>query len=411
MADEKSAREAMEKSRADVMKCEEEITSIKSSLRSLTMGEGGSTNGLTVSVHKAKKSGEDSDGDAPTPTFKIHLSSPIEERTITKLYDPLAPDNAEGVAKFESVEISNALLTVEVFDGESKLGVSAPHDLLPLCQGGEKKVSTLEVAIVAEKGIDEVAAEETKEESIETPAADGEEGTDADETAQAEGDDNVKEKESESWEDAVEEEASEGAAAGESAKEEAEGDKDAEAEEETEEPAPSKDAEAEKEETKPSPAQDESVSEEAKAEPELQLPLYTLTIELEYVPSPEDRRDALYAQLNEVSKRKVAAIEALRRSAAIVNRARAAEAASALTEKPKEGGGGPAVRSGFLNKPSKAEEKAAAPPFWKRWYEKTIGPKSMLWIVGPIAKNYVVFAGVSLFIHYKGDLLALPPPV
>ena len=35
----------------------------------------------------------------------------------------------------------------------------------------------------------------------------------------------------------------------------------------------------------------------------------------------------------------------------------------------------------------------------------------MLWVVGPVAKNYVIFLGVGLFIHWKGDLLALPPPV
>jgi hypothetical protein len=35
----------------------------------------------------------------------------------------------------------------------------------------------------------------------------------------------------------------------------------------------------------------------------------------------------------------------------------------------------------------------------------------MLWVVGPVAMNYVLFAGASLFLHYKGDLLALPPPV
>jgi hypothetical protein len=35
----------------------------------------------------------------------------------------------------------------------------------------------------------------------------------------------------------------------------------------------------------------------------------------------------------------------------------------------------------------------------------------MLWVAGPIAFNYVLFGAASLFLHFKGDLLALPPPV
>jgi hypothetical protein len=119
----------------------------------------------------------------------------------------------------------------------------------------------------------------------------------------------------------------------------------------------------------------------------------------------------LYDKLNEVSKRKVAAIESLRKSAGIVSRARAAEEeAEGIVVK----NGGPAVKSGFLNR-SKANDDSkslpSSPTFMKRWYDKTIGPKSMLWVIGPIATNYVLFVGVTLFLHYKGDLLALPPPV
>ena len=103
------------------------------------------------------------------------------------------------------------------------------------------------------------------------------------------------------------------------------------------------------------------------------------------------------------SKRKAAAIEKLRQSAAAVNRAKVAEPSEG------KGSGGSAVKAGFLNK-SKPDAKVAA-PFWKRWYEKTIGPQSMLWVVGPIAKNYIIFIGCSVFFHYKGDFFALPPPV
>ena len=354
MTDEKTAVASMEKSRIEVMECEAEIKSIKDALKSLAMGGAGSSslNHLEVSVHKVKAAmdGIDGDDDALPTTFKVHLSSPIEERTITKLYDPLDSTAEGSAAKFESIETSNALLTVEAYaneDGSGKLGVSAPHDLLPLCKGGEKRISTLEMAIVSENG--KADADEFKDAAETTSEAD------------------LKKSESESFEDAVDE-------------------------------------------AKESPAKDELAQDTSKTA-QLQVPLYTLTVQLIYTPSPDDKRDALYDKLNEVSKRKAAAIESLRKNAGVVNRAKAAEASGS----PSKGNGivsksGPAVKSGFLNK-SKVGGEEKPPPFWKRWYEKTIGPRSMLWVVGPIAKNYVIFIGLSLFIHYKGDLLALPPPV
>ncbi len=325
-------KSSMEESRLEVMECEKEIQSIKSSLKSITSSGGGSaesSNSLQVSVHKINAKREDST--APG-TFKIHLSSPIEERTITKMFDPLDPTADGSIVTFEQVETSNALLTIEAFSNNGadddlvKVGTSAAHDLLPLCQdldvNGDKISSNVEIAIVSE----------SCEESSDKPA--------------------LENQESDEWEDAVDEEK----------------DDDAEATKET----------------------------------KLLLPLCTLSVQLEYTPSANDKRDSLYEQLNEVSKRKAAAIEKLRQSAAAVNRAKIAESDDV------KGKGGNVVKAGFLNK-SKPEAKAA--PFWKRWYEKTVGPKSMLWVVGPIAKNYIIFIGCSVFFHYKGDLLALPPPV
>jgi hypothetical protein len=410
-----AAREAMEQSRRAVVECEDEIKSIKNALKSLTMGTtsaDSTRNTLEVSVHKvnvasstsATATATDNDGTEnnganekvvvlPT-TFKIHLSSPIEVRTITQLYDPLNPTAEEGLAKFESVEISNALLTVETYvengdvnngnggDGLlKKLGVSASHDLLPLCQdmelwkkGGEKKSSLLEIAIVAEGGIDDVDVAVTM---------------------------NEKSNESESWEDAVTELVPE--VMGEETAEEGEEAYIGEVNEN------STDIVEKKEET--------VVVEEEETKTttnHIQVPLYTVVIQLEYTPSPEDRRDALYEKLNEVSKRKVAAIESLRKSAGIASRARgSADGLSTTTGGDTGSKSSPAVKSGFLNKTKGGGEKpaVAAVPFWKRWYENTFGPQSMLWVLGPVAKNYIIFVGVSLFIHYRGDLLALPPPV
>lgn len=385
------------------MECEEEIKSIKTALRSIAMGGESSRNHLEVSVHKVKvaEAGAGDADDAPA-TFKIHLSSPIEERTITKLYDPLDPTAEGSLGKFDAIETSNALITVEAFssgDSPRKLGESAPHDLLPLCQdvelwrkGGEKKSSTLEIAVVAGKGMDNVDAESTerdgKEEAPVMKAGDGEEDV------EYVGEVKEREDSSEEWEDAVAEEVTDEGETEDSTKEEGAPEID-EAKDEKEETSTTDDAEE----------PDEPAAQDDGKSAELQLPAYTLTIQLEYTPSADDRRDALYDKLNEVSKRKVAAIESLRRNAGIVNRAAAAEAPA------RSGGGGknPAVKTGFLNKPKAKEEKP--PPFWKRWYGKTLGPNSLLWRVGPVAKNYVIFAGVSLFIHFKGDLLALPPPV
>ncbi|KAL9190195.1 hypothetical protein ACHAXT_007406 [Thalassiosira profunda] len=370
MADE--ARASLEKSRLEVMECEAEIKSLKEALKSLALGagagEGSSPNRLEVAVRAAKPADAGTGGEGVS--FKVHLSSPIEERDLARVRDPLDPAAEGSVAAFESIETANALLTVEVYSQDgSKVGSSAPHDLLPLCQdvelwrkGGEKKASTLEVAIVEDKGVDGHIGE------VEAVPVAVEEEVKRTESADA-------------FEDAKEEmdESAEGKDAGETKES-----TDEAASEEFKTPEP----EAAQDESKPA---------------ELQLPVYTVTLQLEYTPSPDDRRDALYDRLNAVSKRKVAAIDALRKHAGVVNRAKAAEASSVVSSPGKKS----AVKPGFLNK---AKEETP-PPAWKRWYDKTLGPKSMLWMVGPVAKNYVIFLGVGLFIHWKGDLLALPPPV
>jgi hypothetical protein len=367
---ESAARESMEKSRIDVAECEEEIKTIKNALRAL-VGDGGDTSGgsnnrLEVSVMKVVPSyyasgegGETRTNGDPT-TFKIHLSSPIEERILTKVYDPLNPTAEESLAVFTSLETSNALLTIEAYaldgsetSGRKLLGASAPHDLQPLCydaelwrKGGEKKVTSLDVAIIAGDNAVHQAVEERDS--------------------------------SEEWTDAV------------------------------------------SDETKTLDSDDahigdviaDGVNVVVKGGTKvILLPLCTLTLQLTYYPSSDEKRDALYDKLNEVSKRKVAAIESLRKSAGIVSRARAAEEeAEGIVVKK----GGPAVKSGFLNRSKAGDDSKSlpsSPTFMKRWYDKTVGPKSMLWVIGPIATNYVLFVGVTLFLHYKGDLLALPPPV
>ena len=377
MVAESAAREAMEQSRLDVAECEEEIKTIKNALRTLVGGDGGASGGppsnnrLEVSVMKVvPSSGGGVGGDGTTTngdptTFKIHLSSPIEERIVTKVHDPLNPTAMESLAIFSSLETSNALLTVEAYaldgakaSGRKLVGASAPHDLQPLCcdaelwrKGGEKKVSSLDVAIIAGDKINNSVHQAVEERDS-----------------------------SEEWTDAV------------------------------------------SDETKTLDSDDAHIGDViadgvngvvkgGNTTKVILLPLCTLTLQLTYYPSSDEKRDALYDKLNEVSKRKVAAIESLRKSAGIVSRARAAEeeAEGIIVKK-----GGPAVKSGFLNRSKAGEDSkslSSSPTFMKRWYDKTVGPQSMLWVIGPIATNYVLFVGVTLFLHYKGDLLALPPPV
>jgi hypothetical protein len=377
----KSAAETMESSRLAVMECEKEILSIKNSLRALNMGasadNGDSLNSLKVSVHKVTFNG---DNETTCTTFKAHLSSPIEEREIGKMYDPLDPESQGGFALFQSVETSNALLTMEVYSGSEKIGVSAAHDLLPLVEdmkvvsGSDGKSLMVDFAIVAEDAEHVGDVDATKSdvkditgESAVAEVAENAETEDDNAGGDETGVDNVETGEAEKAADESNEEKFE------------------DAKEEPEDVT---------EDTKP--AQEEGANGS-----KIQVPVCTLSVHLEYTPSLNDKRDALYDQLNEVSKRKAEAIELLRKSASALNRAKLEE----VDDKKS-----PAVKSGFLNKSKPASVKAP-PPFWKRWYDKTIGPKSMLWVIGPVAKNYVIFFGVSAFFHYKGELLALPPPV
>jgi len=366
-------REAMEKSRLDVIKCEKEIEEIKRSLKSLSSGSAiQPTNHLKISILKKSQDVAHEETDGEPETYKVLLSSPIEERILTKLHDPLDVNADGSYAEFNEIETSNALLTIEVYSGGKKVGTSADHDLQPICKelaSGEKKA--IEFAIVAEKsGLDEeaVVVEKDEEPAIEenndTTAADDEKTEEEDESEVIHSTVSRSDSDVEEFQDAVEDDK--------------EGNVEAEASgAKTNEPEPA------------TPQQDV-----------VQLPICTLSVQLEYTPSLDDQRDTLYERLNEVSKRKVAAIESLRKNATAVSRSRAAAQTGSVPDR--------AVKAGFLNK---AKNATVPPPFWKRWYEKTIGPKSMLWVVGPVAKNYIIFAGVSVLIHYRGDLLALPPPV
>ena len=140
----------------------------------------------------------------------------------------------------------------------------------------------------------------------------------------------------------------------------------------------------------------------AAAAPVIETPVCTVTLKIEFEPSKKDQKDELYDLLNKVSKRKAAAIDKLRKSAAAVSRLAAQDSPSKGDDKA---GASRAVKPGFLNKEKKE------PGFFKRLYERTIGPNSLFMMLAPIAKNYVIFFGTVAFMHFQGQQLALPPPV
>lgn len=139
-------------------------------------------------------------------------------------------------------------------------------------------------------------------------------------------------------------------------------------------------------------------------------------LRVEYTPSKKDQQEKLYELLNHASKRKAQAIERLRKSAAAVSRG------NTQTSTFNEGDGDEvelgttspssrAVQPGFLNKKKRPRSKGASSNMLFNWYNRILGPQSVFALVYPIAKNYLLFFGVVAFVHWKGDLLALPAPI
>eukprot|EP00978_Attheya_sp_CCMP212_P004737 scaffold10372_cov44-Attheya_sp.AAC.1 len=317
------AKEEMEKARVEVMESEREIQTIKMALRQVASE--GEQNSLKISAIKVVGLPE-----AAVPTFKLQLSSPIEELELTKLFDPLDPEAEGSVVTFSGVEPSVAMLTVSAKDANVDLGSSANHDVAPLCEivdakNPSPKATELEVAIVTPEdlvgGVPNIGPQggndNDDEESVPTDQEDG-------------------------YTSAVEEEVQ-----------------------------------------------------------GVVIPICTVTLRIEYVPSPKDIKEELYDVLNQASKKKAAAIDKLRKSAAALSRAAPAAPPTSDPETTVTR----AVKSGFLNKPKKKQS------FFSVLYERTVGPSSVLMTVGPKAKNYIIFFGAVVFFQFKGDVLALPPPV
>jgi len=278
--------------RQEVVKCENEIKSIKSALRTITTSSSDSSSSTsnTLEILLVKVEGLP---DTARPNLTVQLSSPIEEGTLSATNKKIS---------FNGVETAVATLVVSAKDADIPLGSSAPHDVKPLCT------------------LDPMNMKDTYE--TELPVA-------------IVGDDKAS-----------------------------------------------------------SSGSGSAVT-----------PVCTVTLKVTYKPSPKDQREELYEMLNKVSRRKAEALENLRKASvqASKDQSGSGPSSSAVTKSQ-------AVKSGFLNSKTKKSEESTL----QKLYEKTIGPNSLLRLGATIAfafKDYIVFFGAVGFMHFKGQLLALPPPV
>ena len=267
--------------------------------------------------------------DGAAPKITLQLSSPIEEGSLDKIYDPLSPpDDAspEGaIVVFRGVEPSMATLTVTAKDADIPLGTSTPHEVAPLCKMDpmdikDKYVTELPVAIVADDDAGGAVAQASVDNNQSSSEQSGEAATAASVTA-------------------------------------------------------------------------------------IQ-PTCTVTLRITYKPSPKDQREELYELLNKTSQRKATALENLRKLSMQQSASKSAGDSSSAGTVAK-----PSVKPGFLNKGSKEKESGSK---WKQFYDRALGPESMARrgaMIGFALKDFFIFFGAITFFHFKGQLLAIPPPV
>jgi hypothetical protein len=129
----------------------------------------------------------------------------------------------------------------------------------------------------------------------------------------------------------------------------------------------------------------------------------TAVFRVEYEPSTADQKQELYELKSQNTSRREMAIDKLRKCAAALNRIKSS---SSKTSEGKDAAKNLAVKSGFFNKKEKKR-----PFFLVRWYEKTVGPDSLLRQLFPIFKNYILFFGAVALMHFQGQQLALPAPL
>eukprot|EP00535_Pseudo-nitzschia_heimii_P007925 CAMPEP_0197177302 /NCGR_PEP_ID=MMETSP1423-20130617/2956_1 /TAXON_ID=476441 /ORGANISM="Pseudo-nitzschia heimii, Strain UNC1101" /LENGTH=337 /DNA_ID=CAMNT_0042626827 /DNA_START=295 /DNA_END=1308 /DNA_ORIENTATION=- len=148
------------------------------------------------------------------------------------------------------------------------------------------------------------------------------------------------------------------------------------------------------------------------AEAESKPVICTMTIKVTYKPSSKDQREALYDLLNKTSQKKSSALSELRKRSVEKARAGASAAGSTAVTRSK-----PAVKPGFLKKGGNAADDANDTGLLstaKKWYQRVTGPDSIVmktafWTIA--TKDFLIFFGAVGLMHYKGNVLSLPPPM
>jgi hypothetical protein len=121
------------------------------------------------------------------------------------------------------------------------------------------------------------------------------------------------------------------------------------------------------------------------------------TLRITYTPSAKDQREELYDSLEKVVATKNRSIGDLNAAARAVTRAKQSQIA---------------VKPGFLNNQSKAGAAAKKERMGiVEMFYKYLGPQSWVHQYWNDRKNYIIFFGAVLLMHFKGQELALPPPV
>ena len=351
------------------------------------------------------------------PNFKIQISSPIEELHLTKMYDPLDPEGSTAIVTDVDTKVATITVT-SAHDADIYLGSSGEsYDINPLCifdplaSTERKKVTQLDIPIIAD--------------DVQTPAkVDSVDSTSSTKDNGEEDDQKVEEKDVENLEESgvvVEKNDVNPESKAQSTEDVTQNittEKDSSPDLTTDVTDETKTTTTD--ETKSTPISTTDGANETKTtdEPKTNkdssviVPICVLTLQVEFIPSKKEEQDALYDLFNTTFTQKSKAVEKLQKSAAAVSQSKQTksdESSSALTtstvgkKNPK-----PAVKPGFLNKKS---SKTKESNFFIKLYNRSIGPESMFRKVLPIAKNYFLFFGAIALFHFKGNELALPPPV
>lgn len=381
------AKNEMESARLCVSKCEKEISTIKESLRILGNSledKMDDSNSLEIAVLKVMNLPEFS-----KPGFVIQLSSPIESKLLSGLYDVSRGNECKSV--FKGVDINTATLTFSAKDEDIPLGCSIAYEVKPLCEFDvlgdmKKQVKELEVSFLPDgkKFENKIYDRDNDSKHIELSDVD----TNNDEKKSTnKSDHNIRSK---SMDINIVE-------------------NNDEMEKMTESSEKDKGESLSDARISVSPT---NVMCDSK---EVLTPIFSAIFLIEYHPSVKDKRDILYDMLNDVSVRKATAIDELRKSASVVNRLKTdcGNSTNASSVNKKDINGGNVIKPGFLMKGNKKITMTTKVKSMLMFlYNQTLSQNSFLRsLFIPVMKNYFLFFGSVLLMHYQGHKLALPPPV